>query len=264
MVSAEGLVGPPVNLQAAVEEIGLHQGAAAVGGEAADFAVRHLAGGQAGDHTIGKAQGGIDVIDRTIGAAAAGGGKANNGGLRQFQHQIDVMDHEIQHHRDVIGAVRVGAVAAGLQHHDLLASHHLDQLAEGRVKALDVPHLQQTAGGFRRSNQIGGLVLGGCDRLLDQDVDARVKAGHADAVVQERRHRDANRFDFLQQLGVIPKPAAAKLLDRKLTAMGVWISNPDKLRILEQAEHPGVVPAHVSDSDDPNADWLHGVGVPAQ
>jgi hypothetical protein len=83
-------------------------------------------------------------------------------------------------------------------------------------------------------------------------------------VVQERRHRDANRLDFLQQLGVIPKPAAAKLLDRKLTAMGVWVSNPDKLRILEQAEHPGVVPAHVSDSDDPNADWLHGVGVPAQ
>ena len=70
-----------MDVQRAVEEIGLHQGAAAVSRKAADLAMRHLAGGQAGDHTIGKAQGGIDVIDRSVGAAAAGGCKANDGSL---------------------------------------------------------------------------------------------------------------------------------------------------------------------------------------
>ena len=174
------------------------------------------------------------------------------------------MDHQIQHHRDIVGAIGIGAVAAGLQHHDLFASNHLDELTEGRVEALDVAHLQQPTGGLGGSNQIGGLVLGRRDRLLDQDVDTGVKAGHADPVMQQRRHRDAHRFHFFKEIGVVAEPAATKLLNRQLAAIGVRVRDANQLGIFEQAEHPGVVPAHISNSDHSNADWLHGVGVPAQ
>ena len=70
MVGAHRLVGAAVDLQAAVEEVGFHQAAAAVGAEAADLAVRHLAGREAGHHAVGEAEGGVHVVDRALGAAA--------------------------------------------------------------------------------------------------------------------------------------------------------------------------------------------------
>ena len=108
VVGAEGLVRAPVNLKTTVEKIGFHQGAAAVGREAPDLPVGHLAGRQAGDDTVGKAQGGIDVVDRAIGATTTDGGEAHNRRLGQLEHQIDVVDHQIEHHRDIVGAVGIG------------------------------------------------------------------------------------------------------------------------------------------------------------
>ena len=82
------------------------------------------------------------------------------------------MDHQIQHHRNIVRPVGVGAVATRLQHHDLLAGHNLEQFAEGGVEALDVAHLQEPPGGFGSLDQGRGLLLGGGDRLLDQHVHA--------------------------------------------------------------------------------------------
>ena len=241
-----GLLGEPMNLQAT------------------DFPVGHLAGSQAGDDTVGEAPGGIDVVDRAVATTATGDGKTHHRRLGQLEHQINVMDHQVQHHRNIVGAVGIWTLAARLQHHDLLSSNHLDQLTEGRVEALYVPHLQQPTCGLGGSNQIRGLVLGCRDRLLDQDVDPSVKAGHADPVMQQRRQRDAHHFHFFEEIGVVSEPAATELLHRQLAAIGIRVCNAIQLGVLEQAEHPGVMPTHVSNSDDSNADWLHGVGVTAQ
>ena len=92
-------------------------------------------------------------------------------------------------------------------------------------------------------------------------MQARLQAGHADAVVQQGRHGDANSLHLLQQVGVGGKPAAIKLFDGQLAALGIGVGDTNQLGIAQQAEHPGVVPTHVADTNDANADGLHGAGV---
>ena len=258
VISAERAVRAAVNAQVVIEEIGFHQAAAAVGVQPPDLAVRHLAGRQAGHHAVGEAEGGIHVVDRPIAAAPPGRGQAHHRRRRQLQHQIDVVDHQIEHHGDVVGAIRVGAVAAGLQDHDLLSGHHLQQLAEGRVEAFDMPHLQQLAGAFGGFDQLGGLLLGRGDRLLDQHMHARLQAGQADAMVQQGGHGDADRLHLREHRAVIGEPAAAELLHRQGAALLIRIGHADQLGIPQQAQHASVMPAHVPDADDPDADRVHG------
>ena len=98
VVGADRLMGAPMNVERSVEKIGFDQAAAAMGTEAADLAMGHLAGREAGHHPIGKAQGGIDVINRAVRTAATSSSEAHHRSTRQLQHQIDVMNHQIQHH----------------------------------------------------------------------------------------------------------------------------------------------------------------------
>ena len=261
VVGAHRAGGAAVDAEVVLEEIGFHQAAAAVGVEPPHLAVGHLAGGEAGHHAIGEGQGGVHVIDRTIGAATAGGGKPHHRGAGQLQHQIDVVDHQIQHHRHIVGPVGVGAVAPGFEHHDLLAGHHLEQFAEGRVEALDVAHLQQPAGGFGGLDQGGGLLLGGGDRLLDQHVHAGLQGGHADPVMQQGGHSDADCLYLPQQFGVVGEPAAAELRHGQGAPPGIRIRHPHQFRIPQQAEHASVVPAHVADADHPDTHRVHGRGA---
>ena len=122
-------------------------------------------------------------------------------------------------------------------------------------------HLQQPGGAFRCPDQVGGLLLAGRDRLFNQYMHARLEAGHADAVVQQCRHGNADRLHLLQQVGVGRKPAATELLNGQLAALRIGIGHTNQFGIAQQAQHPGVVPTHVADTDDANADGLHGAGV---
>ena len=220
----------------------------------------HLAGREAGHHTVLKAQGGIDVIDRALGTATTGGGKPHHRCLRQFQHKIDVMDHQIQHHRHIVGPIGVGAVATALENHHLLIGHHLGEFTKGGVEPLDMTHLQQTARLAGRFDQCGGLVLAGGDRLFDQHMQPRLEAGQTNGVMQQGGHGNADRFHLAEHRAVVSEPAAAELLHRHGTAIAIGISHTDKFGVLEQTQHPGVVPTHVSNADDPDLDRTHGVG----
>ena len=108
------------------------------------------------------------------------------------------MNHQVQHHRHVIGPVRVGAVAAGLEHNDLFTADHLEQLAEGGIEALNVTDLQQLAGQLRRPNQFGRLLLGGGDRFFNQNVQPSLKGSQAHLVVQQGGHRNADGLHMPQ------------------------------------------------------------------
>ena len=260
VIGADRLVLAAVNAQVVVKEIGLHQAAAAVAVEPADLAVGHLAGRQAGHDAVGKAQGGVDVVDRALGAAPPRRRQPHHRRGRQLEHQVDVVDHQVQHHRHVVGAVGIGAVAARLEHHHLFTGDHLDQLAKGRVEALDVAHLQQPPARLGGADQIGRFLLAGGDRLLDQHMHTRLQAGQTHPVVQQGRHGDAHRLHLAQHVAVVGKPAAAELLGRQSAADLVGVGHAHQLGILEQAQHPGVVPAHVADADDTHTHRVHGSG----
>ena len=170
------------------------------------------------------------------------------------------MNHQVEHHRHVIGPVRVGAVAAGLEHNDLFAADHSEQLAEGGVEALNVTDLQQLAGQLRRPNQIGRLLLGGGDRFFNQNVQPSLEGSQSHLVVQQGGHRNADGLHLPQQVAVIRVPLAVEFLNRQLAAILIGIGHPHQLRIPQQAEHPGMVPAHVADADDPDTHRVHGQG----
>ena len=124
-----------------------------MGTETADLAVAHLARGKAGHHTVGKPKRGVDVVDRTISRATAGRRQAHHRRLSQLKHQVEVVDHQIKHHRHIVGAIGMGAVAASFQHHNLFVGHHFGELSEGWIEAFDMAHLQQAAIPACGSNQ---------------------------------------------------------------------------------------------------------------
>ena len=231
-----------------------------MGAEAADLAMAHLAGREAGHNAVLKTEGGVDVIDRTVRRTTPGGSKPNHRSLGQFQHQIEVMDHQIKNHGDVIGAVGMGAVSAPFEHHHLLIRHHLDQLTESGVEALDMSDLQEAACPLGGRDQLRRLVLTGGDRLFNQHMLSRLQTGEAHGMVQQGRHRNADGLHLLEHGPVIGEPTAAELLNRQLAAIGIRIGHPDEVGVAQQAEHPRMVPTHVADPDHTDLDGHHGVG----
>ena len=201
-----------MNVQGAIKEIRLYQAAAAVGTKAADLAMGHLAGRQAGHHTISKGQGGVDVVDWPLSTATSGRRQANHWRPSQLQHKVNVVNHQVKHHRHVISSVWVGTVTARFKHHHLLIGHNLYQFPEGGIEALDMAHLQQTTGLLGRMDQLSRLLLTSCDRLLDQHMHPGLQAGHANAMVKQGGHGNTNSVHLRQHFLVGGEPAATELL----------------------------------------------------
>ena len=152
-------------------------------------------------------------------------------------------------------------MATGLKHHHLLVGGDLDELSESGIKPLNVAHLQQPARSFSGADQIGGLLLAGRNRLFNQHIHARLKAGQAHPMVQEGRNSDTNRIDLREHGLVRGEPAAAKLLGCQGAPGLVRVCHPDKLSVLDETQHPGVVPTHVANANDTHTDRVHGQGT---
>ena len=228
--------------------------------EGADLAVTHLAGREAGHHTVLEAQGRVDVIDRALSAAASSRSQMHHRRTGQFEHEIQVVNHQVEHHRHIVGTVSVRTVTPGFEHHHFLIGHHLGELAEGGVEALDVSHLEQPADATGGLTECCSFLLAGGDRLFDQNVQSRFKAGQTHRVMQERRHRDAHRLHLAEHVAVVSEPAASELFGGQGTALRIRVCDTDQLRVLEKAEHTGVMPAHVANPDHTDLHRNHGVG----
>ena len=220
----------------------------------------HLAGGEAGHNTVLKSERGIDVVNGPLGAAASGGSKAHHRSLGQLQNKVNVVDHQIQHHRDIISAIRVGAVAAAFQHHHLFIGHHLGELPECGIETLDMPDLKQTTGAMGGLDQRCGFILACGDRLFDQHMGTSFETGQPHRMVQKCGDCDADRLDLRNHVAIVGEPSTAELLGRQPTPFLIRIGDTDEVGVTQQAEHPGVVPSHVADADDPHLDRMHGGG----
>ena len=170
------------------------------------------------------------------------------------------MDHQIQHHRHIIGAISMGTVATPLENHHLFVGHHFRELTEGGVEPFDVAHLQQAPRIRCRLNQSRCFVLTRGNWLLDQHMQAGLQTCEANGMVQKCWHSNAHRLYFLEHAAVVREPAATELLDRQAAPIRIGISHTHQIRILQQAENSGVMPAHVADTNHPNLDRTHGVG----
>jgi hypothetical protein len=72
---------------------------------------------------------------------------------------------------------------------------------DGRIEALDVPHLDhEPAAGGRGDDRLSLLEVGR-DRLLDEHVHARLEAREGDLAMRRGGHGDAHRVRALDELG---------------------------------------------------------------
>ena len=91
-------------------------------------------------------------------------------------------------------------------------------------------------------------------------MQASIQAGQTNGVVQQGRHRNAHRLDLREHVAVIGKPTAIKLLGGQLPPFRIRISDTHQIRIFEQAQHPGVMPAHVADANHTHLHRHHWIG----
>ena len=65
-------MGPAVDMQVVIEEVGLNQAGPAMGTQRPDLAMTHLAGRETGHHAVFKTERGVHVINWTLRASTAG------------------------------------------------------------------------------------------------------------------------------------------------------------------------------------------------
>ena len=95
---------------------------------------------------------------------------SRTGRAREGEHDVEVVDHEIEDDIDIQGARTEDAEPMHLKKHGAV-EQGLDR-GDGGVEALQVTDLQDASLGGGQSNEGVGLLEGGGDGLFDEDVDA--------------------------------------------------------------------------------------------
>jgi len=175
-----------------------------------------------------------------------------NGRIEQLRQQLQVVDHHIQHHRD-IRRTR----AEGMQPVALHKAHRkglLAQPAEGRVEALAVPDHQHGAGTGAQLHHVLRIGKAGGKRLLHQAVAPGVKAHAEQLRVRMRRCCQRDRLCGFERLLQRFKRRHPQFLGNGTRSVGHDIVDPDHLRRLALPPQPSVERAHMPDTDDGNPD----------
>ena len=141
------------------------------GAEDPDFAHSlgaDAAGGEVGDAAVGEAQARIGDVLRFAEHRNSDGVYVRDGRVHEGQHDVEIVNHQIEHHADVRAACRVGREAVRFDK----ARFGCDrlQVGENRVEALDVADLQHATALLGKLDQIGRLggVVG--HRFFDEHV----------------------------------------------------------------------------------------------
>lgn len=221
------------------------------------------AGGEGGHGPIGELQ--ADV--RQVGLLgkygnADGADLADVGGPAERLRDLDVMDHEVEHHVDVEGAARERREALGLE----VARGGLegeDRLNCG-VVVLHVPDTEHDTRRGRRRHQLLGFGDARCDGLLDEHVPIRGDQAPHNVVMAHGRGGDD---DGLREVGRLldaaqdahPVRSAELVQPRRID-----IVRPDAPPTRERGCEAEVVATKVTDADHrdrKDSDLAHGRGA---
>ena len=109
------------------------------------------------------------------------------------EHDIEVVDHEVEHDVDIEGARGKDAEPVHLKEHGAVEKR-LDG-GDGGVKAFQVTDLQDAMTIRSEGDQLVGLFQSRCDGLLDQNVDSRFENRGRDVKMRGSGNADAGRVD---------------------------------------------------------------------
>jgi len=102
------------------------------------------------------------------------------------EHDVEIVDHQVEHYIYVEGAGREDAEPVGLKEHGA-AQTGLDR-EYGRIEALEMAGLENSAAALGARNQVVGLGECGGQGLFDEQVDAGIEQLGSDRVVVHGGH----------------------------------------------------------------------------
>jgi len=142
----------------------------------------------------------------------------------EVQHQIQIVDHQVQHNR------HVGAPGLERGEPGALEVPDVSQMwlggAEGLVEALDVAHLELQLPLLRRRHQQVRLRQGGGEGLFHQDRHPRLQGPQADLPVGWRGHGDGDGLHPAQKGVQVGERRGTHLSRHRLGTRRVAVVHP--------------------------------------
>jgi hypothetical protein len=138
--------------------------------ELADSLCGDAGGGEVGDGTGGKLDAGVGDIGIGAEDGEAGGPDFVDGGLGELEHDVQVMDHEVEDDIDVKGAWGKEAEAVSLKEHGVMRKG-AKGLHSG-IETFQVAYLKGEGALLGEGDQVVSLGEVGSDGFLDEEVQA--------------------------------------------------------------------------------------------
>ena len=141
------------------------------------------------------------------------------------EHDVEVVDHEVEDDIDVEGARAERAEAVDLEEHR--AGDDGQGGDDGGIEALEVADLDDAAGGAGGGDDVVGFRQGGGERLFDEQVHAALQQRLGDFGVMNGGDGDGGGVEVggIQQLGDGAEGAGAVLGGEGLGAGGVGVDH---------------------------------------
>jgi hypothetical protein len=114
--------------------------------------------------------------------------------LREGEHYVEVVDHEVQDDVDIERTRREDAEPMGLEEHGSVEIGN--ERADSRVEALQVADLQNEVPGMSAVDEVVRFLERAGNGLLDEDMDAGVQQGGSHRCVGARGRADGGRVEM--------------------------------------------------------------------
>ena len=115
--------------------------------------------------------------------------------LDEAEHDVEIVDHEIENNIDIKGTGTEDAEAMRLKKHGVVEKR--PDGGYGRIETFKVTRLQDSLMSLRQKNKIGSLLCCGSDGLLDEYVDAGEKQRLSDCMMSRCGHANGRGVEML-------------------------------------------------------------------
>lgn len=151
------------------------------------------AGGEIGDGSGGKFDADVGDIDARGEDGQADGAHFYDRGVGEAEHDVEIVDHQVEHDIDVKRARGEDAQAVRLKKHRGIQQRA--NCGDGGVEALEVADLEDALGGCGEGGELAGFVEGGGDGFFNQDIDASAEELLRDFEVEAGWNTDGGGVD---------------------------------------------------------------------
>jgi len=216
--------------------------------------IGQAAGAQLRAGAVGKAQLGTGHVPVAPQHRRAGGPQHRHRPRVEAEHDIDIVDHQIQHHIHVQAPLPAGSVACGLDMANLSGAAGED--FQHRIEALQMSHLQHRPVAPGQADQLGGLFHGLGDGFLQQAMPAPGQAVAGDGMVVHGGHGDTEGLHGIHQGFQTRMEAYPEGIGQTLPALHVAIMHTHQPDPRQGTVFLRVEGAEITHTRHPDPHWL--------